>query len=103
MRPFLRIISIFFNLILISERFIAKRRREIRTGDFSSAIRAICFRSETNSCVKNNRISIIFHTNLHSADVLAGEIRLYIFKNKIFTMVKVWIILESLYLIFVYI
>jgi len=23
--------------------FVAKRRREIRTGDFSSAIRAICF------------------------------------------------------------
>ena len=39
-------------------------RREIRTGDFSSAIKAICFRSEANSHVKNNCIRIIFHTIL---------------------------------------
>ena len=49
-------------LISISEQLVAKRRWEIRVGDFSSAIMAICFCPETNSCVKNQHISVIFYT-----------------------------------------
>jgi len=48
--------------ILTSEQLVARRRREIRAGDFSSAIKDICFCSKTNIRMKNNRISIIFHT-----------------------------------------
>ena len=51
---FIQFLNLFI-LLLISERFIVIEGDE--NLKFSCAFKAICFRSETNSRVKNHRIS----------------------------------------------